>query len=183
MIFSPFIQKQLKHKSGVDFQDPSDAAQLALDIETVTGEHMGVNTMKRLLGMIDDEREPRVSTLNIVARYLGYADWEELRLFDNGSNSDFGDDEEGVLVASSLSEGSRLSISYAPDRVVRLCHLRDEHFVVEHSANSKLKEGDEIVVTHFVKGYPLLVGEVIRNGRSLGRFVAGRERGINFQLL
>lgn len=183
MIFSPFIQKQLKHKSGVDFQDPSDAAQLALDIETVTGEHVGVNTMKRLLGMIDDEREPRVSTLNIVARYLGYADWAELRLFDNGSNSDFGDDEEGVLVASSLSEGSRLSISYAPDRVVRLCHLHGDHFVVEHSANSKLKEGDEIVVTHFVKGYPLLVGEVIRNGRSLGRFVAGRERGINFQLL
>lgn len=183
MIFSPFIQKQLKHKSGVDFQDPSDAAQLALDIETVTGEHVGVNTMKRLLGMIDDEREPRVSTLNIVARYLGYADWAELRLFDNGSNSDFGDDEEGVLVASSLSEGSRLSISYAPDRVVSLCHLRDDHFVVEHSANSKLKEGDEIVVTHFVKGYPLLVGEVVRNGRSLGRFVAGRERGINFQLL
>ena len=68
MIFSPFIQKQLKHKSDVDFQDPSDAAQLALDIETVTGEHVGVNTMKRLLGMIDDEREPRVSTLNIVAR-------------------------------------------------------------------------------------------------------------------
>ena len=183
MIFSPFIQKQLKHKSGVDFQDPSDAAQLALDIETVTGEHVGVNTMKRLLGMIDDEREPRVSTLNIVARYLGYADWAELRLFDNGSNSDFGDDEEGVLVASSLSEGSRLSISYAPDRVVRLCHLHGDHFVVEHSANSKLKEGDEIVVTHFVKGYPLLVGEVIRNGKSLGRFIAGRERGINFQLL
>jgi hypothetical protein len=183
MIFSPFIQKQLKHKSGVDFQDPSDAAQLALDIETVTGEHVGVNTMKRLLGMIDDEREPRVSTLNIVARYLGYADWAELRLFDNGSNSDFGDDDEGVLVASSLSEGSRLSISYAPDRVVSLCHLRDDHFVVEHSVNSKLKEDDEIVVTHFVKGYPLLVGEVIRNGRSLGRFVAGRERGINFQLL
>ena len=77
MIFSPFIQKQLKQKSGVDFQDPSDAAQLALDIETVTGEHVGVNTMKRLLGMIDDEREPRVSTLNIVARYLGFADWEE----------------------------------------------------------------------------------------------------------
>lgn len=183
MIFSPFIQKQLKHKSGVDFQDPSEAAQLALDIETVTGEHVGVNTMKRLLGMIDDEREPRVSTLNIVARYLGYADWAELRLFDNGSNSDFGDDDEGVLVASSLSEGSRLSISYAPDRVVSLCHLRDDHFVVEHSVNSKLKEDDEIVVTHFVKGYPLLVGEVIRNGRSLGRFVAGRERGINFQLL
>ena len=183
MIFSPFIQKQLKHKSGVDFQDPSDAAQLALDIETVTGEHVGVNTMKRLLGMIDDEREPRVSTLNIVARYLGFADWEELRLFDNGSNSDFGDDEEGVLVASSLSEGCMLSISYAPDRVVRLCHLHGDHFVVEHSANSKLKEGDEIVVTHFVKGYPLLVGEVIRNGKSLGRFIAGRERGINFQLL
>ena len=50
-------------------------------------------------------------------------------------------------------------------------------------ANSKLKEGDEIVLTHFVKGYPLLVSEVIRNGKSLGRFVAGKERGIDFKLL
>lgn len=183
MIFSPYIQELLRFKSGIDFRAPSDAAQLALDIETVTGEHMGANTLKRLLGMIDDEREPRVSTLNIIARYLGYADWEELRLFDNNSNSGFGDDDEGVMAASSLPEGCVLSLSYAPNRVLRLCHLHGDRFVVKYSVNSKLQVGDEIVVTHFVKGYPLLACEVIRDGRSLGRFVAGKERGIDYERL
>ncbi len=181
MIFSQFIQEQLKRKSGLDLCGPSDAERLALDIETITGEHMGVNTIKRLLGMIDDEREPRVSTLSIVARYLGYADWEELVLFDKGSNSAFNDDDEGVLTASSLPKGSIVKVSYSPDRELRFCHLHDGRFLVEQSVHSKLQVGDEISLTHFVKGYPLLVNEVTRGGKSLGRFVAGKERGIDFQ--
>ena len=183
MVFSQYIQEQLKQKCGLDLSTPSDAESLALDIEGITGEHIGVNTMKRLLGMIADEREPRLSTLSIVAHYLGFSDWKELELFDKGSNSGFGDDDEGVLPASSLPKGCTLMVSYAPDRKLTLRHLNDARFFVEQSLHSKLKVGDEIAVTHFVKGYPLLVGEVIRDGESLGRFVAGKERGIDFQLL
>lgn len=183
MIFSPYIQERLKQKCGVDLRNPSDAERLVLDIETVMGEHIGVNTMKRLLGMIDDEREPRTSTLDIVARYLGHEDWEELQLFDKRSNSDFGDDDEGVLKASSLPMGSLLSVTYPPDRVLWLRLQGNGRFIVEHSEHSKLHVGDEIAVTHFVKGYPLLVSEVIRSGERLGTFMAGRKRGIDFHLM
>lgn len=183
MIFSPYIQDRLKQKYGGDLHGPSDAERLTLDIETVTGEHIGVNTVKRLLGMIDDEREPRLSTLDIIAHYLGHKDWEELQLFDKRSNSDFGDDDEGVLKASSLLVDSCLSVSYPPDRVLRLRFLGNDRFLVEQSEHSKLHVDDEITVTHFVKGYPLLVSEVVRSGRSLGTFIAGKKRGIDFHLL
>ena len=67
-----------------------DCELLAPDIESATGEHIGVNTMKRLLGFIADERTPRTSTLDVIARYLGFDNWEALRLFDeNSSNSTF----------------------------------------------------------------------------------------------
>lgn len=183
MVFSPYILELLKQKSGLDLTSPSDAESLALDIEGQTAEHIGVNTVKRLLGLIADEREPRLSTLSIVAHYLGLTDWKELELFDKGSNSGFGDDDEGVLTTSSLPEGSILAVSYAPDLKLTLRHLHDVRLIVEQSLHSKLKAGDEIAVTHFVKGYPLLAAEVIRDGKNLGRFVAGKERGIDYQLL
>ena len=139
--------------------------------------------MKRLVGMIDDEREPRLSTLDIVAHYLGHQDWEELKLFDKGSNSAFGDDDEGVLQTSNLPEDSIIAVSYPPDRVLKFRHLGGGRFIVEQSEHSKLHVGDVLTVTHFVKGYPLLASDVTRDGESLGAFTAGKERGIDFQIL
>ena len=50
----PFhIIQLLKEKLGKDLRLPSDCEFLALDIESKTGEHIGVNTMKRLLGFIN----------------------------------------------------------------------------------------------------------------------------------
>ena len=183
MILSPYIQERLKGKCGIDLREPADAERLVLDIEKTTGEHIGVNTMKRMLGMIDDEREPRLSTLDIVAHYLGHQDWEELKLFDKGSNSAFGVDDEGVLQTSNLPEDSIIAVSYPPDRVLKFRHLGGGRFIVEQSEHSKLHVGDVLTVTHFVKGYPLLASDVTRDGESLGAFTAGKERGIDFQLL
>lgn len=77
---------------------------LALDVESVTGEHIGVNTLKRLLGFIDDEREPRISTLDVIARYLGFENWEMLKIFDDRSNSSFESSAKEVRVTD-LSVG------------------------------------------------------------------------------
>ena len=52
MILSPYIQERLKGKCGIDLREPADAERLVLDIEKTTGEHIGVNTIKRMLGMI-----------------------------------------------------------------------------------------------------------------------------------
>jgi hypothetical protein len=66
MKFSPYITGLLRQKSQKDFRMSGDCEFLALDIESVTGEHIGVNTLKRLLGFIDDEREPRTETAKSV---------------------------------------------------------------------------------------------------------------------
>ena len=77
MRFSPFIIDLLREKSGYEIRLSHDCDLLTLDIESMTGEHIGVNTMKRLLGFIADERTPRTSTLNIIARYRGsHYDWK-----------------------------------------------------------------------------------------------------------
>ncbi len=182
MKFSPFIIELLQKKSGNDIRLSRDCELLALDIEKVTGEHIGVNTMKRLLGFIADERTPRTPTLDVIARYLGYADWDALRLHDaNMSNSAFDDRDE--YLACAMEYGQRILITYPPNRKLTIEKLDDNHFRVIASENSKLKEGDLLTLTHIVRHYPLLISEVIRNDKSLGAFTAGKAQGIDFELL
>jgi len=182
MKFSPYVTDLLRQKSNKDFRQSADCEYLALDIETVTGEHIGVNTLKRLLGFIGDERTPRVSTLDVIARYLGFDNWELLSIFDAQSNSSFESSAEEIRVGN-LSVGQRIQINYLPDREIVLAYLGGNCFRVEQSINSKLTVGDELTITHIVQDYPLLVSEVVRGGKSLGAFTAGKAQGIRFKPL
>lgn len=182
MKFSPNVTNLLRQKSNNELRLSADCEYLALDIESVTGEHIGVNTLKRLLGFINDEREPRTSTLDVIARYLDFANWDVLRIYDDKSNSSFESSLEEIRV-SELSEGQCVEISYLPDRRIVMTYKDNGRFLVQTSENSKLMTGDELAITHIMHGYPLLVSDVIRNGKSLGSFTAGKAQGIRFKLI
>ena len=72
------IIEMLRQKSGNDLYLPSDCEFLSLDIESKLGVHIGSTTLKRLLGFAQDERTPHASTLEVLAKYLGYAHWEDV---------------------------------------------------------------------------------------------------------
>lgn len=182
MKFSPYIVSLLKQKSEREFRLAADCEYLALDIESLTGEHIGVNTLKRLLGIIEDERKPRLSTLDIIARYLGFKSWEELSFYDDKSNSSFDSSSDEIRVQD-LAENQQIQIRYLPDRIILLMYLGNYRFRILSSQNSKLKDGDMVVISHIVSGYPLLVSDVIRDGQSLGSFIAGKAQGISFKTL
>lgn len=182
MKLSPYITDLLRKKSGNQIRLSRDCEFLALDVESVTGEHIGVNTMKRLLGFIADERTPRTSTLDVLARYLDFEDWDALRLSDKASsNSAF--DERDEYLACYLEKGQQVQVTYPPNRVIVLENLGDNLFRVRKSENSKLQEGDLLTLTHIIRGYPLLISQVVRDGENLGTFTAGKIQGINFELL
>ena len=179
MILSFHIQELLRNKSGNELRQPSDIEQLTLDIEKITNEHIGVNTMKRLLGWLSDERTPRTTTLDVIARYLGYDNWEVLQELDAKSNSSFGETDHSI-VTEKLPVGQMVHITYQPDRQLTLKSMGGQNLLVTESLNSKLHVGDIITVTHIVEGYPLLVADVQRDGEHLGAFTAGKARGISF---
>ncbi len=56
-------------------------------------------------------------------------------------------------------------------------------FLVQESAGSKLLAGDIVTLSHIVKGYPLLVSQVVRGGENLGHFTAGKSQGVDFKIL
>ena len=175
----PFhIVQLLKSKSENELRQPSDCEFLSLDIESKTGVRIGATTLKRLLGFAQDERTPHGSTLDAIARYLGYAHWEELSKIEDKGNSDF-DAPEGEVRSGDLHPGVCVEITYLPDRKVRFLYLGNRLYRVVENLNSKLQIGDEVEIQNFILHHPLLAVNVWRNGESLGQFTAGRVSGLS----
>ena len=126
----PFhIIQLLKQQSRSDLRQPSDCELLSLDIEGRTGVHIGATTLKRLIGFANDEREPHASTLDVIARYLGYAHWEELSKIEDKGNSDFNTAGDEVRSAE-LKPGICVEITYLPDRKVKMLYLGENRYSV-----------------------------------------------------
>ena len=175
----PFhIVQLLKGKSGNGLRLPSDCVFLSLDIESKVGVHIGATTLKRLLGFAQDERTPHASTLDAIARYLGYAHWDELLTIENQGNSDFEAPDDEVR-STDLQPDACVEIAYLPNRRLVLQYLGDCRFRVTASQNSKLLKGYEVEIHHFVLHHPLLVVNVWCDGESLGQFTAGRVSGLS----
>lgn len=175
----PFhVIQLLKSKSGNDLRLPSDCEFLSLDIESRTGVRIGATTLKRLIGLAQDERVPHASTLDAVARYLGYAHWGELAEIEDNGNSDF-DTHDGEVRSADLQPGASVEITYLPDRRLVLQYLGDCRYCVTESEKSKLQEDDEVEILNFVLHHPLLVVNVWRKGEPLGQFTAGRVSGLS----
>jgi hypothetical protein len=177
MKFPFHIIQLLKRKSGNDLRLPSDCEFLSLDIESKTGIRIGATTLKRLLGFAVDERTPHASTLDVIARYLGYAHWNEMSKIEDEGNSAFETPDDEVRSVD-LLPGASVEISYLPDRLLTLEHLGDNRFRVVASENSKLLKNDEVEIHHFILHHPLLVVNVWREGKALGQFTAGRVSGL-----
>ena len=175
----PFhIIQLLKRKSGNELRLPSDCEYLSLDIESKTGVRIGATTLKRLIGFAQDERTPHTSTLDAIARYLGYAHWDELSKIEDNGNSDF-DSPDDEIRSADLQPGANVEITYLPDRRLTLECFGDCRYRVTASENSKLQKDDEVEILNFVLHHPLLVVNVWRDGESLGQFTAGRVSGLS----
>ena len=182
-ILNPYIITLLSKKVGYDVTDPHGASLLRNDIESSTGEYLSLNTIKRLLGVLPYEFNPRPVVLDILAKYLDFPSWENLSDYINDHISEFGA-EEVMTDLRNLPENQKIIIEWEPDRRILISHKGEEDYMVEESENSKLHKGDILKVSMVGKGIPFMVKSVIRDGEDLGTFTAATQRGISgFKLL
>lgn len=167
----------LSAKAGYDVTTPHGAERLQKDIQKLTGELLSVNTIKRLTGVIAYDSTPRLSTLEILARYLGFPTLEALRSASGGKISGFNLPENFTDV-SALAPGTVIKMEWAPDRRIVTRHLAGDYYQVEESVNSKLHKGDILCLRYVAEGYPLIVREVRRGGKSIGAYTAASDGGL-----
>ncbi len=163
---------------GAPLEYPQQCEALAMDVREATGEALGTTTLKRLMGFVGGTVAARKSTLDILARYAGYADYRLLAkdLGEDGDISDFREVES--LTSADLEAGERVRIAYEPHRELVLSYLGDNLYVVDESRGSKLQKGDRLIIAGFYVGFELLVADVERDGRHLGAYQAAKQGGL-----
>lgn len=173
----PEIVHKIEEKFGRSVRYSSDVVDLTNDIVRNTNKNIGLNTVKRFMGIIKCSCKPRLYTLDIISVYLGYKNWDELTgLVSDGTDLDFANIEK--INSALLEKGDIVSFTYDPCREVDLQCLGDSRFVVMKCFSTKLHVGDEMTVTHFTLNYPVVMSGLVYDGKPLSKLVVGRASGI-----
>lgn len=173
----------LNQKVGCNVTTASGATFLRNDIESVTGENLSANTIKRLVGNLPYDNSPRGTTLEIIAKYLGYDSWQLLNDDLNQKISAFNSDN-CFYELDKIPVDQRIKIEWEPNRKILLQHKTGYEYEVISSENSKLIEGDILTLSEIAVGFPFMVKNVVRDGNDLGNYIASPKLGIkNIEIL
>ena len=173
------LKTLVEQKYGSILATTTDFEEFSFRVEREVGSRLSASTLKRLYGYFSDDHKPRMITLDILSKYLGYTNYMAFTQWLKTStkyNSSFF--KASQLVSSDLKKGSHLIIGWSPNRQLKLRYLGESTYEVEASENSKLQPGDRFVTGCFIKEQPLFLPYIERNGVRTASFVAGRNGGL-----
>ncbi len=172
------IKQMILEKFNSPIQYPQQCEVLALAIQEETGQMLSTTTLKRMLGFVNGPANPRPSSLDIVAQYLGYPNYNLLAK-DLGEDADISDFRVVESIDSAdLVVGEQIQITYHPNRVLVLSYLGDNKYLVNESRGSKLLKGDKLMIAGFYVGFELLISDVERDKQHLGSYQAAKHGGL-----
>lgn len=178
------VEQQLGHSVVVS----SDFSNLSADILAKTKNYISTITLRRFWGNLAGGKYntvPRLSTLDVISQYVGYANWDSFVKEEERAKVSFSSDFlfKSVLYASELHSGALLELKWAPDRVVTIQAMGNSRFRVVESKNSKLSSGDTFQTGIFVEDEPLMVTGLFHESEGPLEFVCGRTGGIKYRKL
>ena len=157
----------------------NDFIFLSGEIRGRLNENLSVSTLKRLWGYVDGYASVRPSTLDILARFVGFPDWETF-VSDYCEVESVQSSHRVVsesLFAKDLNVGDNVEIRWNPNRRLLLNYLGDNMFTITESENAKLKVGDRFLCQRFILNQPLFV-DVLGNEGQTAVFVMGNKGGL-----
>lgn len=174
--------KAIEDTMGRRMQSPKDFELLRDSIYQRLRLLVSSSTLKRIWGYLDSQSAPRSSTLNVLARFIGYADYDAFcQASDDGllpSNPVVG---RHINVQQSLVENDEVTLTWAPGRVCHVRYLGNLQFQVVQSQNTRLQPGDYFQCSLIVEGEPLYLSNLLQNGRMATNYVCGKRGGIRFE--
>lgn len=168
---------------GRQMQSPKDFDMLGEHISARLGKTVSSSTLKRLWGYVDAMGTPQAATLNTLASFIGFTDYEHFcrslgadgRLPSNPVAS------RHVNVQEELATGDELTLSWQPGRLCRVRYLGDLSFKVIASVATRLQPGDSFQCSVIIEGEPLFLTNLQQPGRPVTNYVCGRNGGIRFE--
>ena len=158
---------------------PADFVYLSGVIFERCGETISETTLKRIWGYIEGYDTTRFHTLSILARFVGYNDWDDFvkeNVMDPNEQSE--EIMQKCIYTKNLKEGDKLYFTWFPDRECLVEYLGDNVFKVLESKNSKVQKNDTFVTAFFIEGQPLYLDDLTRDGETYAMFVVGKNGGL-----
>lgn len=172
------LLRRVERRLGRPVKSPTDFDLLSLRISDTISEHISPTTLKRLWGYINTNHTPRYSTLSILARYLGYDDYDDFK-----AKYALPIDESGFISCNSISPehiaiGDRIEICWQPDRRCVVIYNGANSFTVQESFGAKIVAGDTFTALNFMVGHPLYISNLRHGGEAPKSYVAGSTHGL-----
>lgn len=175
-----FLLSEVEKKYGRRVATSTDFESLSVVIELETGELISSSTLKRLWGYVSLNPTPRIATLDVLARFVGNRHFKEFceGLKDSKAfvSTFF---SSRCLDIASLMPGQKVTLGWAPNRIVELNYLGDFQFEVTANENSQLLPGDRFELSNVILEYPLVISRILRGGEYTPSYIAGQQGGIN----
>lgn len=179
------MRAAVEKRLGFGVNTPGEFKLLAGDIKAVTGRKMSESTLMRLWGYVRSDMTPNTTTLDTLALYVGYHDWDS---FARGGGEGKGDGSHDVLSAhlnvdAELSPRDHVILRWPPGRECLVRYLGDGQFVVERSEQSKLKVGDTFTCHLIVEGHPLYLDNLVHEAQAPRCYVCGHHNGVHYEVI
>lgn len=168
---------------GRSMRTPRDFEYLSGSIFKRLREMVSVSTLKRIWGYVGGEVEPRRATLDILARFLGYADFNDFEERVGSGERESAEVMSRRLGVEDLMVGDRVLLTWLPDRECLVEYQGDLQFRVMESKGTRLMPGDTFRCSLFIEGEPLFLDALTRTGQPPVAYVCGKRSGIRFELL
>ena len=180
------LRQKVEESVNRTMTSKSDFHFLSEEIQKRLKQNLSESTLKRIWGYVNGYETTRTSTLDILAKFVGFPDWETFvsDYCEVGSVQSSHRISSETIAAEDLPVHAKIELGWNPNRQCLIEHLGDGNFVVLESENAKLKAGDTFHCERFTMNMICLLDNAVLNGEEPGLFkIAGKGGLTRLQLL
>ncbi len=159
---------------------PSEFDELGAKIQDKVGKTLSLSSIKRLWGYVTYDGFPSSSTLNTLAKFNGFANWQQFMI----SNLKLDTDDSAFLTdttldTASIVPGTCISIKWSSGKGCRMECLGGRRFRVLESANIKLQPNDSFTLFTIAVGVPLYATDIMRGEERIPAYIGAKKGGVS----
>lgn len=180
------IVKDIELAMGHSMQTPKEFENLSERIILRTGQYISPTTLRRIWGYNREEVQPRKSTLNILANFLGYAGFDDYQSADTKKRTEIESNpvmSRSIDVSRDLRSGDNITLRWFPDRECIVEYLGRNVFEIKESKHTRLAPGTVFRCGLLIENEPLFIHIIKQPGvkRADVSYVCGKKNGITFE--
>jgi hypothetical protein len=176
-VLSEIIKKKIEDKSGIKIRYGKDCITLSEKIFSECGFKLSASTIRRLFGFVQNTKEVRVHTLDVLSNYLGFSSWDDL-IQPMDRNGKLILNQIIELKTEKLKKGEKYQYTYKPNTEVTIEYIGKSYFRIISAKHSQLKISDVFKTSVLTLHHPLFILEVERDGKPIGKMVEAKVSGI-----